>query len=485
MTAEVGKWPVEYSKELLIGNPQKPVAICSLWSERNHVAGKVGLENVAVVGNLYSHGPGVEGIVRNVLANPAIRGIVIAGKDKSQSAETLKQFSNAGVEKTEIGWTIPLPDSISEDDLTAGMRTIDESIPYEEIEKLRTNVEIRDLRGKSWPEVGEVVAAYEDKPPFAKPAAYPKTESKIQVMRSEDIGYVFRGSQPEDVWLEILRTIRKFGSKAESRYTSGTQEVLNVMGVLDGDLDKMMKWPYWVGQSPASVRKYSEQLIKGEKLDEEDTYAYGERMRVRKGDQIGALIKKMKEDPYDRGYLVDLWDVETDFMGDPDSPPCLTQAWFRLYRGRLSANFSYRSHDMFSAWIKNAMGDRLLHNYVSEETGIPLGPTTIISCSAHIYDHDFKQLDGMLESQKPKWRFVEDPRGNFIVDVDGGQIVVRHENRSGAVTTLRGMSAERLYKDIWSRKLVLLPDHAMYIGYELARAEASIREDREFEQDRA
>ena len=93
MTAEVKTWPVEYKNELLLGNQDKSIAVCSLWSDREYVAGKVGVDNVVVVGNLYSHGPGIEGIVRNVLANPSIRGIVIAGKDKSQSADTLVQFS--------------------------------------------------------------------------------------------------------------------------------------------------------------------------------------------------------------------------------------------------------------------------------------------------------------------------------------------------------------------------------------------------------
>lgn len=485
MKTEVESWPVEYRKELLVGNPQKPVAICSLWSDREFVAGKVGVENVAVIGNLYSHGPGIEGIVRNVLANPSIRGIVIAGKDKSQSAETFKHFMDVGVEETDLGWTVPLPDGISKEDLPLGMRTIDEAIPFKEVERLRANVEVVDLRNNSWQEVEGIVIGYHEKPPFAEPAVYPKTESRVEIMHGEDIGFVFRGEQPQEVWMEILKTIRQFGYRGESRYTSSTQEVLNTVAVLDGHLDKMMKWPGWVGHSPSAVREYSKQLINGVRLDADDTYAYGERMRVRKGDQIQALIDKLKENPHNRGYIIGLWDVDTDFMGDPHSPPCLTQAWFRTYQGRLSANFSYRSQDMYGAWIKNAMGDRLLQAYVAEESGIPLGPTTVISYSAHIYEHDFMQIDGLIEHNQPKWKFVEDPRGNVVVVTEGGQIVVRHENRSGAITTLKGASAERLYKDIWAKKLILLPDHAMYIGHELARAEASIKEGKSFEQDRA
>lgn len=72
----------------------------------------------------------MKGLVRNLLANPVIRGIVIAGKDKSRSAETFIHFINVGVEKTDLGWTIPLPDGLSKEDLPPGMRTIDEAIPY-------------------------------------------------------------------------------------------------------------------------------------------------------------------------------------------------------------------------------------------------------------------------------------------------------------------------------------------------------------------
>lgn len=478
-------WPVVYEKELLIGNPNKSIAICSLWSDREYVAGKVGVENVAVIGNLYSHGTGIEGIIRNVLANPAIRTIIIAGKDKSRSAETLKNFFDTGVQKTGIGWTVPLPNGILEEDLPFGMRTIDPAIPYEAIEQLRANVEILDLRNRNWHEIREIIENYQNKPPFSKPAVYPKTESQITVMRGENIGFVFRGVKPEEIWLEILKTVRQFGYTGESRYTSGTQEILNIIAILDGDIDKIMTWPKWVGHSSSAVVEYAKQLINGVNLDKDDTYAYGERMRVKKGDQIRELISKLKRNPHDRGYVIDLWDVNTDFFRDSHSPPCLTQIWFNVSQNRLVANFSYRSHDIYGAWIKNAIGNRLLHAYVANEVGIPLGPTSIISYSAHIYEHDFTQIDFLIEQNKSKWRFAEDPRGNFVIGVKNNQIIVRHENKSGAITNLSGVSARKLYKEIWERKLISLLDHAMYIGYELARAEMCLREGKSFDQDRA
>ena len=485
MSTEIKNWPVEYKQELLLGDLGKSIAICTLWSDREFVAGRVGVENAAVFGNLYSHGPGIEGIVRNILANPAIRTIVLAGKDKSRSAETLAQFFNNGVEKTDLGWTINRPDAIGENDLPPGMRTIDEAIPIEAIETLRRSVEVIDLRGKSWQEVGKQVANSRTNIPFAEPAVYPKTESKVEIMKGEDVGFVFRGDKPEEVWLEILRTIRQFGHIGETQWTSNSQEVLNMVATLDGDMGRMMSWPNWVGHSPESVVEYSKQLIKGVALDSEDSYAYGERMRVRKGDQIGFLIEQLKEKPHSRSMVVDLWDVEKDWFGRPESPPCLTQAWFRMFQGKLCLTVSYRSNDMYGAWIKNVTGDRLLQSYVAQEAGVPLGSTTIISYSAHIYEHDFAQIDSLLKQHPLRWQFIEDPRGNFIITVEDAKIVTRHENRSGAITILKGISAQSLYKEIWARKLLLLPEHAMYIGSELNRAEESIRHSKDFIQDEA
>lgn len=478
-------WPVEYRKELVLGNLNSSVAICSMWSDREYVAGQVGLENVIVVGNLYSHGPGIEGIIRNVLANPSIRSIVLAGKDKSQSAETLLNFFSQGVEITNKGLVIPRPTSIKPEDLPSGRRSIDNAIPIEALDLLRRNVSVVDMREKSWAEVHEMVLKNEELPAFSEPVVYPKSESKVSVMKGEDIGFVFHGERPEEVWLEILRTIRQFGYIGETQWTSGSQEVLNLVAVLDGDLDQMMKWPGWVGHSSEAVLKYSQQLINGVALDKEDSYAYGERMRVKKGDQIGFLIEQLKKKPQSRSMVIDLWDVEGDWFGRPESPPCLTQAWFRLFQGKLCATFLYRSHDMFGAWIKNAMGDRLLQAYVANQSALPLGRTTIISESAHVYEHDFVEIDRLLKDNPLKWEFIEDPRGNVIITVEDGEIILRHENASGTLTTLKGTSARHLYKEVWGNKLVSTLEHAMYVGFELAKAETSLKENREYKQDRA
>lgn len=474
MTTELD-WPVEYKKELLLGNLNTSVALCSLWTERSFAAGKIGLENVVLVGNLYSHGPGVEGIVRNVLANPVIRTIVVAGNDKSQSAESLKAFFGLGVTKTDRGFVINLPSNLNREKIPDGKRLIDSAIPLDDVELIRNNVSLVDMREKSWEEVSTFTQKCKKEGKFAEPKTFGKTESKVEVLTAEDIGFVFRGSDYQQVWLEILRTIRKFGSEAASRYTTKTQELLNIVTVIDSPLDDI---------SP-DIIEYSKQLIEGKTGVDGDTYNYGRRMRVDNGDQISIAIKRLKENPSDRGILINLWDVKGDLTLENSNPPCMTQVWFRVFQGKLTANFYYRSHDIASAWVKNAIGDRILQQYVANLAGISLGRTTIISASAHIYSNDFLMVDEMLSKNEKRWAFTEDPRGNFVITVKEGQIFVRHENSSGSVVEMHGKNAESLYKKIWQLGLISMSDHALYIGYVLAKAENAVIQGLSFDQDKA
>lgn len=478
-------WPVEYQKELLIGDPRKSVAVCSLWSDKEYISRQVGLENVALVGNLYSHGPGIEGIIRNLLANPGIQRILVVGKDRTRSAETLLTFAKRGVEKTDLGWTIPLPIGISESELPPGKRTIDSAIPQSAIDGLRARLEILDLRGQELAKAQQLARDYGPTQPLSEPAVYPKSVPPVQIMRGEDLGFVFRGANPVNVWLEILRTIRRFGSNAASQWTSATQELLNVMAVLDGDLEPMLDLPDWVGLSRQSIDEYAAHLIHGEKIDAGDSYTYGERLHFSHGDQVAHLIQQLREQPYNRALYLNLWDEAKDFYHPKPVPPCLTHAWFRVFQNRLAANFGYRSHDIQSAWLKNTLGLRLLQNHVAKAAGLELGPTTMISYSAHIYEHDFSQIDQILETRPLVWQFTEDARGNLIITVADGQIVVRHENSSGSVTIISGTSALLLTKELWAKQLISKVDHALYIGYELGRAEQCLRAGKPYNQDQA
>ena len=73
---------------------------------------------------------------------------------------------------------------------------------------------------------------------------------------------------------------------------------------------------------------------------------------------------------------------------------------------------------------------------------------------------------------------VYDPRGNFRIGIEGGQIVAELDGNA-----VRGDSWSDVFYAILSRGDVSLLDHAAYLGKELYKAELAIRFGRSFEQD--
>jgi len=80
-------------------------------------------------------------------------------------------------------------------------------------------------------------------------------------------------------------------------------------------------------------------------------------------------------------------------------------------------------------------------------------------------------------SQIPR-DIVYDPRGNFRIGIEGGQIVAELDGNA-----VRGDSWSDVFYTILSRGNVSLLDHAAYLGKELYKAELAIRFGRSFEQD--
>ena len=72
-------WPV-VDGAYVVGDPDAPVAICTLTTERL-VEPAAQLPGVAIAGQVFTANEGIERIVTNLTANPAIRFLVVCGKD--------------------------------------------------------------------------------------------------------------------------------------------------------------------------------------------------------------------------------------------------------------------------------------------------------------------------------------------------------------------------------------------------------------------
>ncbi len=86
----------------------------------------------------------------------------------------------------------------------------------------------------------------------------------------------------------------------------------------------------------------------------------------------------------------------------------------------------------------------------------------------------------------PTEEWVKDPQGYFTIrpDPGKGEIVAEHHENSGRlVRRMSGISAEDLYHHIIRDSLISRQDHAAYLGRELAKAEAAMKNGLDYEQD--
>jgi len=128
------EWPLYFRDELVIGNVKKNIGICTLWMKKEIVKKLLSTNLYSVIGNLYTT-YGLNYLVRNILANPRIRYIILLGPDLTGSGEALIKLIQHGVE---------------EDGKIKGTKIyIDRNISLRLLEIFRRNVKVVDMRGKN------------------------------------------------------------------------------------------------------------------------------------------------------------------------------------------------------------------------------------------------------------------------------------------------------------------------------------------------
>jgi tetrahydromethanopterin S-methyltransferase subunit A len=90
-------WPVTPGA-YVVGNPTAPVAVCTLTSNEL-MQSVVTLPGVAIAGRVYTPNLGIEKIILNVTANPAIRFLLLCGKESPvfHPAQALRLLLSEGV----------------------------------------------------------------------------------------------------------------------------------------------------------------------------------------------------------------------------------------------------------------------------------------------------------------------------------------------------------------------------------------------------
>jgi len=150
---------------------------------------------------------------------------------------------------------------------------------------------------------------------------------------------------------------------------------------------------FWSGEK---LEKYSEQFLS--KDQQGFVYTYGNRLRKHfQGiDQIQEAISRLKNCQESRRAISVTWDPSIDTKND--EVPCMIMVDFKMRDDKLNTTGLWRSHDIYGAWLPNAVGLTNLALYAAEKLGVEVGTLTIHSISAHIYEVNFDDAKDIIKS---------------------------------------------------------------------------------------
>jgi thymidylate synthase len=482
--------PVCKPNQLICGTGQ--IAIATGWTKMELVARKLEPEHYAAIGPFYSPTRGLSYLLRNLLANPHVRYLLIldatAEDKKAGGCQCLLDFFLSGFYQgiSEAGrdcWIVNSP--------IKGY--VDICIEQQSLEQLRASVTVMCIDNLT--DLKEIASAWSasERPPWGGPQFFPVQECVPVIFPGPRYGHRIEGRTFAETWVKIIHRIKRSGVVRDTQHDSKWQELVDLMAIVtDEPEDFFFPEPNYLPCDRSFLNQYIPSLLNDDNSSVE--YTYGQRLRSWFGvDQIERTIFKLIADIDTARCAMTLWDAQKD-GGEGSSPPCLNHIWVRVVDNELSLTATFRSNDMFSAWVLNAMTLRALQRHIRDaiaahsQYDLKMGPLITISQSAHIYDDCWEYADRLIREQYPKIasdRTYDDPQGNFVISVEGKEIVVEQTTPGSGepVFFFRGRSARSLYREIAADCPALQVEHALYLGIELRQAEYALSQGLEYRQD--
>ena len=477
--------------QLICGYGQ--TAIITGWTVRKTVAKYLSEEDYAVIGNLYSPTRGISFLIRNLLANPHVYYLVVINATKEDKnaggCQCLLDFWKQGFTKgkSDTGRDCWLINS----DITG---YIDIEISAEALEKLRQNISIKSV--KSIKEAVEIVKNYSKQKilePWGKAMIFPQQEIIPTVLPGARYGHRIEGKTIAETWIKILHRIKTTGTIRPTGYDGKWQELIDLMAIITDEPDNFyFPNPNYLPINREFLGEYIGQILDDAPYREGVKYTYGQRLRSWfKKDQIKQVIQKLIGEIDAASGVMSLWDVEDHEKG---GSPCLNHIWVRVVERELSLTATLRSNDMFAAWPANAMGLRALQQHIRDEIAkiseydLKLGPLITISQSAHIYDDTWENVESLINNQYSKivqQRDYFDPSGNFLIEVEENQIMVKQTTPGSGelVATYSGKNPLKLVREICATSAAIHPEHIGYLGIELEKAYQCLKTGKVYVQD--
>lgn len=418
---------------------QNGIALCTCWTDP---AG-IDTSDYQMAGTLYSPS-GIPYLIQTLGKTPSIKQVIIRPDDPLSRTpigrkgwESLLILWEKGLERNRIpGTDIVLPKEITP----------------ELIDYLREHVHI-SLQKSSFTPKDRKAIHISFTPP--KKDTYP----------SEKHGFLIRAPTIEQAHQQIVKKIMRYGTEKETEYKTKQKELLALT---------------WVIEQPAvddskEIQAYTSQLLDPQ-CPPGISYTYGQRLRDFRGtDQIQHIIERFKSSPISRRAAATTHDPSKD--NTSNSPPCLGYLHF-ICDQKLHLTAFFRSHDMMKGARANAYALTGLMHHIAHAINKDIGTLTIVSNSAHIYEHDYEEARHI----RPKTRRTYDPRGNVIIQVKENIHLTLQSPDGTAIRTLKG-NAEELIDELSQEDLLSQKSHYLYIGKELQKAQIALEQNIPYIQD--
>lgn len=475
--ADVKEWPIYFRKNLIVGDLESEVGIVALWTPISSLVKLLDKQSYCLLGQLYSK-EGINYIIRNILARPSIRHLVVCGQELSGSGDALVKFIEKGIS-----------DDYAVKD--AEFAKIHKEIPKDALEMFRKSVAVRSNIGLVDPvEIQKIVSQYQTHhtTTFTESAIYPDAIPEApNVYPSDSSVFKIRKKYIGEAWLEILKHIRLFGSERSTFYDNTCRELFNICAVITDEVPGQPKMFPYFRVTEKDIQNYYPQFMSGDRGTE--VYTYGERLWNYKGiNQVqDVMIAYLQKYPTDRAALAVTFDVVHDHTAERAPCMCLLQA--NLDKNVLHLTAYFRSHSIYSGWLLNAYGLRKVQGYVASKLRATVGNLTIISNCAHYYDNEYNEVNALIEKWGKRLDCCPDPRGNFVISISGKEIIAVHQSPQGQFlqefrhdATVRH-AGQKLFNQIVMALGVSQVSHAFDLGVQIERAEIAVKYGLEFRQD--
>lgn len=396
-------WQEECAPRMLFRG-DGPVGFCVLWNLIGSVTERMPSEfgQLGVVGNLRTP-LGVSWLLRGLWQMPQIRKLVIWGSDLTGSGQALLRLWQEGVQSghkvPEFGWQI------------------DELIPAEAIDELRSGVELVDCRKWDLADaVGELNWQGEgrerekrDFPPVPVPDLHfwPSRGSMIHI----------EAPDPPHGWLGALQALMHCGLPRDTRKGERLAHLFDL--AVSFPVPESEELHQCFDFSAEDMERYVAQILSPERPQGVD-YWYGERIQNWHGhNQLEEVVRRLKIAPDTKRATIAI--LEAPDLETLEDAPCFTSATFAIVEDRLHGSYVFRSHDIYEGWPFNIYAVLRLHREVARRLGCRLGRATFHSQNAQIYERHWERALQKLRAFGPSLerlleflKFRDDPAGNFV-----------------------------------------------------------------------